>query len=121
MANTRRAFLIGAAHVIGGVALAACAPVPIAPGPATTNTAPATTVGEIKRGGQLIFADTADPKSMDPALITNRIGARVLQMLYDPLIDLDTESNLVPALAESWDISSDAKAVNLARAGFQVH
>jgi peptide/nickel transport system substrate-binding protein len=96
-----------------------------APAPASRaapTTGPASTSGDIKRGGQIVYADAADPKSMDPAFITNRNGARVLQMLYDPLIDLDAESNLVPALAESWEISSDAKTITLKlRQGVKFH
>src|SRR5260370_3188283 len=127
MTCTRRTFLVVAAgDMIGGVALAACSsPTPsTAPSASSSSptTAPASTSGDIKRGGQIVYADAADPKSMDPAFITNRNGARVLQMLYDPLIDLDAESKLVPALAESWEISSDAKTITLKlRRGVKFH
>jgi peptide/nickel transport system substrate-binding protein len=146
--RTRRELLLVAGQVIGGVAIAACSPttsvpVPAAAAPPTqappatlpastaaapaatapaAPAAPATAAGAVKRGGQLIYADSADPKSLDPAFITNRTGARVLQMLYDPLIDLDENSNLVPALAESWDFSSDAMTLTLhLRGGVKFH
>jgi peptide/nickel transport system substrate-binding protein len=114
MKSSRRTFLVTTLRVAGGLALAACASAPTA--------APSPSAAAIKRGGQLAFADSSDPKSMDPAFITNRQGARVLQMMYDPLIDLDSESKLVPALAESWDISADAKTVTLKlRQGVKFH
>jgi peptide/nickel transport system substrate-binding protein len=139
--HTRRQLQLVAAEPIGGVALAVCSPTTSVPAPsaaatpapapratpaptsgAAAATAPATTASTIKRGGQLIYADSADPKSLDPALITNRTGARVLQMIYDPLIDLDANSTLVPALAESWDLSSDAKSLTLhLRGGVKFH
>ncbi len=115
MNTDRRTFLVTALRVAGGIALASCAP-------ATTSAPSPSATAAIKRGGEIVFADSADPKSLDPALITNRQGARVLQMLYDPLIDLDSESKLVPALAESWEVSSDAKTITLKlRRGVKFH
>jgi peptide/nickel transport system substrate-binding protein len=83
---------------------------------------PATAPALGKRGGQLVFADITDPKSLDPALITDRTGARAQRAIYDPLIDLDDNSTLVPGLAESWEIASDAKSVTLhLRKGVKFH
>jgi peptide/nickel transport system substrate-binding protein len=104
---------------------AALTPAPaLTPVPATTSAAtPANAAPAAgKRGGQLVVADSTDPKSLDPALITDRTGARAQRAIYDPLIDLDENSTLVPGLAESWEISSDARAVTLhLRKGVKFH
>jgi peptide/nickel transport system substrate-binding protein len=115
--TNRRVFLTNAIRLAGGIALAACAP--SATAPASASAAPS---GAAKRGGQLVYADITDPTSLDPAFITDRTGARTIQMIYDPLIDLDSDATLKPALAESWDLSSDAKAVTLRlRKGVKFH
>jgi peptide/nickel transport system substrate-binding protein len=145
--RSRRVFLRETLQIVGGLTLAACAcgptggvpaasvPPTAAPpslGQAATNppaappalaATPATApLATAKRGGQLVFADITDPKSLDPALITDRTGARAQRAIYDPLIDLDDNSILVPGLAESWEIASDAKAVTLhLRTGVKFH
>lgn len=102
----------------GAAAVAATAP----PAAAAAVTPATTTAVTAKRGGQLVVADITDPKSLDPALITDRTGARAQRAIYDPLIDLDDNSTLVPGLAESWEISSDARAVTLhLRKGVKFH
>ncbi len=112
--RSRRVFLRETFQIVGGLTLAACACGPSLGNPlasAPPTTAPATG----KRGGQLVFADITDPKSLDPALITDRTGARAQRAIYDPLIDLDENSTLVPGLAESWEIASDAKSPSTRR------
>jgi len=117
---TRRTFLVNTLRLAGGLVIASCAPSPTG-GPGASSSA-AVAAGPGKRGGQLVFADIADPKSLDPALITDRTGARTQQAIYDPLIDLDAESNLRPALAESWEMAPDSRAVTLRlRKGVKFH
>src|SRR2546427_779105 len=82
---TRRTFLVDTLRLAGGLVIASCAPSPTG-GPGASPSA-AVATGPGKRGGQLVFADIADPKSLDPALITDRTGARTQQAIYDPLID----------------------------------
>jgi peptide/nickel transport system substrate-binding protein len=139
--KSRRAFLLDALLIAGGVSLAsACGPsVPTPPAnaptaaPAATGAIPAAgaapagaattaAAATVKRGGELVVADISDPTSLDPAFITNRVGARAQRAIYDPLIDLDQNSTLVPGLAESWDFSSDSKTVTLhLRSGVKFH
>lgn len=43
----------------------------------------------------------------DPALISSDTEVMVANAVYDYLVDIDPGSNIVPRLAESWDVSED--------------
>jgi len=47
------------------------------------------------------------PPYIDPALISNDESMTARVNLFDPLVVLDTKGNVMPHLAERWDISSD--------------
>ena len=49
----------------------------------------------------------SDPPTLDPALVTDTISAGVIVEVFSGLVALDTQLQLVPDLAESWQISSD--------------
>ncbi len=49
----------------------------------------------------------ATPKSLDPALNNATDGASVIQQCFDGLTRRDKDGKIVPAVAESWDISAD--------------
>lgn len=46
---------------------------------------------------------------MDPATSGDSEGAQNLSLVYDTLVMIDKSSNIVPGLAESWDVSPDFK------------
>lgn len=46
----------------------------------------------------------------DPALISSDSEVFVANAVYDYLIDVDSKSNLIPRLAESWTVSEDGLA-----------
>jgi oligopeptide transport system substrate-binding protein len=50
----------------------------------------------------------AEPLSLDPTALGS---AEVLRALQRPLVDFNEKSEVVPALAESWDISDDARTL----------
>ena len=56
----------------------------------------------------LIMARAADTTGLDPHLQTAFASLRLLELIYEPLVNLDADLNLVPALAESWEFSEDA-------------
>ncbi len=62
------------------------------------------TDGEPQQGGTLVFAGAALVASLDPALTSDGESFRVLQQIYEPLVDLapGTVDELVGILAESW-------------------
>jgi oligopeptide transport system substrate-binding protein len=52
----------------------------------------------------------AEPESLDPAIVTGQPDGRVVFCLFEGLTRLDPEkATPIPALAERWDISPDAK------------
>jgi peptide/nickel transport system substrate-binding protein len=62
------------------------------------------TGGEPTPGGTLVFAGARLASSLDPALTSDGESFRVLQQVYEPLVDLapGSTNELVGVLAESW-------------------
>src|SRR5687767_14518458 len=60
--------------------------------------------GEPTPGGTLVFAGARLASSLDPALTSDGESFRVLQQIYEPLVDLAPGSTieLEGVLAESW-------------------
>src|SRR5687768_10901506 len=61
--------------------------------------------GEPQAGGTLVFAGAALADSLDPFQTSDGESFRILQQVYEPLVDLQpgTTSELVGVLAESWE------------------
>ena len=51
----------------------------------------------------------SDPPTLDPHLTGDTTSGAIVAELYSGLVALDTELNIVPDIAESWDISEDGK------------
>ena len=88
-----------------GLVLAACGgppgtgPSPAAPG--QTGSEPP----DAQQGGTLVFAGARLAASLDPSQVSDGESFRILQQIYEPLIDLapGTVDELVGVLAESWE------------------
>lgn len=67
--------------------------------------APDGETGEPVAGGTLVFAGARLAASLDPALTSDGESFRILQQIYEPLVDLapGSTSELVGVLAESWE------------------
>jgi len=50
-----------------------------------------------------------DPTTLDPALVKDVAGGRIIAHIYGTLVTYDAEGNLVGDLAERWDVSPDGK------------
>ena len=61
-------------------------------------------------GGQLIYGMTQDLVSLDPHESTDAGTRCVVFNIYEGLVKPTAAGDLVPAVAESYDISSDAKS-----------
>ncbi|HZW28634.1 MAG TPA: ABC transporter substrate-binding protein, partial [Trueperaceae bacterium] len=60
-----------------------------------------------KYGGTLVAGMQTDPVGLDPH-ITNATSTRnMLENVYDTLVMFDSSLQIVPALAESWEVSDD--------------
>lgn len=76
-----------------------------------TSTAPAESEGA--GGGDLVVGVTSDPDTLFPWKATQFQAVNVLQNLYGTLTEFDEELEVVPGLAESWDVSEDGLTVTL--------
>lgn len=63
--------------------------------------------GAPQYGGTLRYARNFDGKTLDPHYSVQWAERYVLYCVYNTLVALDSEFNVVPELAESWDVSED--------------
>lgn len=61
----------------------------------------------------LVMARAADTTGLDPHTQTAFASFRLLELIYEPLVTLDADLNIVPALAESWAFNEDATVLTL--------
>jgi peptide/nickel transport system substrate-binding protein len=113
--------------------LAACGPAGSSPSEAAeSEEAPASEgaepseggTGEPVTGGTLVFGGARLASSLDPALTSDGESFRVLQQVYEPLVDLapGSTNELVGVLAESWEGEpSDTTIVFHLREGVVFH
>jgi len=68
-------------------------------------------------GGTLIFAAPGDPTSVFPPFVTERVGAVVIDMVFDHLADISQEltttgdKTFSPRLAKSWTWAPDSLSI----------
>src|SRR5690606_7165127 len=55
----------------------------------------------------LVMARAADATGLDPHTQTAFASLRLLELIYEPLLTVDANLELVPVLAESWEFSED--------------
>jgi ABC-type oligopeptide transport system substrate-binding subunit len=58
-------------------------------------------------GGPIVYHLGDNPKSLDPALSNDVLGACVLTHCFQGLTAKDVHGQIVPGIASSWDISTD--------------
>ncbi len=77
---------------------------------ASAGASGAPTDGEPQAGGTLVFAGAALAASLDPSQTSDGESFRILQQIYEPLVDLvpGTVDELEGVLAESWDCEPDS-------------
>jgi peptide/nickel transport system substrate-binding protein len=58
-------------------------------------------------GGTLIAAIDGEPDQLDPHLTSAHAAFQVLENVFDTLVEPDENLEMVPSLAESWEVSED--------------
>ncbi len=80
------------------------------PTPATggcTGDASNNTPNIVTSANTLRYAITSEPTTLDPATVRDGTTIDLLQQLYEGLVKWDATNQLVPGMAEKWDISAD--------------
>lgn len=54
-----------------------------------------------------VFSD--EPPAIDPGVSIGNVQSTIYAALYEGLVGLDKDGNIVPAVAESWTVSEDGK------------
>jgi oligopeptide transport system substrate-binding protein len=113
--SMRSPLLAGLACLV--VVVASCArdvPEPSPPGalePAPSAGVPASARVELAPDQVLRLDLPADPETLDPTFAGDPASLDIVRALQRPLVDLDANLDVVPAMAASWDISDDARAL----------
>ena len=74
--------------------------------PAVLLLAASCAVGDGPRGTGLQYYESADPASLDPAVSNDVQSGEVMTLLFDNLVQFDTEARLQPGLATRWESDS---------------
>ncbi|MGH2476467.1 MAG: ABC transporter substrate-binding protein, partial [Candidatus Limnocylindrales bacterium] len=105
--------------------LASMAVIMAACGGATTTSAPPAASGEPPASGEasappegglaaeqtIRIALPGEPPTLDPTVAQDATSLAVLRALHRPLVYIDGNLEVVPALAESWEVSEDAQTL----------
>ncbi len=102
----RRQFLLLSGGTSAAMLLSACAPLtPLSP--RDPETMPGGTTGEAQRGGTLRIAMQDSPSGLDPHLVPSIQDETLRGAIYDFLVWNDSNLQPQPALATSWEATSD--------------
>src|SRR5690606_16860847 len=63
------------------------------------------------QAAELRMAWSQDATGLDPHKQTAFSSLRLLELIYEPLVRLDADLNVVPAIAASWEFAPDAKTL----------
>jgi ABC-type transport system substrate-binding protein len=109
--RTLRSVLAGV--IVGVLAVSACSPPPETPAapspPPGETTVPQPGPVDARRGGTLRVGLSLDPYTLDPRFLADEQGQLIVDALFDPLVRLDADLEVVPGAAERWEISDDAR------------
>lgn len=112
MSQKRLLALVGAVAIVAS----ACGGTPASPAPASQapgeSVAPSASAAAELADEQIIrWPLIQDPATLDPTMAQDSQSTAVLTSVQRGLVYIDKDLNLVPGLAESWDISPDAKTI----------
>lgn len=70
---------------------------------------------------EIIMAEASDIVTLDPHDSTDTYSNKAITMIYDRLINLDADANVIPGLAESWEEVSPTEIVFHLTKGVKFH
>ena len=79
------------------------------------KTSGSSVTGEPLEGGRFVRL-FVDPPTLDPHLTTDATSAQVIVEVFGGLVTIDKDLNVVPDLAETWNISQDGRVYT-----FRIH
>ncbi|WP_416667341.1 ABC transporter substrate-binding protein [Egbenema bharatensis] len=79
--------------------------------PDDTDTTAQTDTTPPQDGGTLIWARYGDADSLDPHRTTTTLSWQIFDQIYDTLLAFDDNGEIVPNLAQEWEVSEDGTAV----------
>ncbi|HEU5432046.1 MAG TPA: ABC transporter substrate-binding protein, partial [Thermomicrobiales bacterium] len=79
--------------------------------PSRQASTPSAAGGEPVYGGTLIYARNIDSQTLDPHFSTALADRFTLYCVFNTLVAWDTNFNVVPELAKSWDIDEKAPSI----------
>ena len=97
------------AAACGGATTSSAPPGSTEPGASTEASAPLDS--NLADDQILRYALIGDPPTLDPSPAQDAVSIAVLGNLHRGLVYFDKDFNIVPSLAESWDVSPDAKTL----------
>jgi peptide/nickel transport system substrate-binding protein len=110
MISAQRNYALLTGLLLVGLLLGACGPAatetPVVEAPEETAP-PEVEAPPAGPSGTLTVALTTFPNSLDMATTAERNAENAAAQLYDSLVWINAEGRVVPALAESWDVSDD--------------
>jgi len=76
----------------------------------------------LAQGGVLRVGTVSEPTSLDPITTNNVPSSIIFMQVHDALVTYDQDLNIVPMLAESWEVSEDGRTYTFAlRDGVRFH
>jgi peptide/nickel transport system substrate-binding protein len=72
--------------------------------------------------GTLRISTNADAEILDPNFLLSDVELRLCEMMFNGLVSIDDDLNIIPDLAESWTVSDDARVYEFKlRKGVKFH
>jgi len=60
-------------------------------------------------GGTLVWGTYTEPTLINPVLTTHTVSASLISLIFNSLVRVNSNGEIAPDLAESWEISSDQR------------
>lgn len=90
---------------------AAETPAPSAPAASAPAATPASQENTVKEGGTFVVSIVKAPETFNPDAKVNDLAKPVLHNVFNQLVKINGNDQVVPDIAKSWDFSEDGKTI----------